>query len=90
MDLRRRRSHSRQDHGTAEESWSHRVSTEEALKFTSTIPDWPEVADRVIKTAPPNLMVDWKLMWRDPQEKWSSPGGYVVQLGDSAHTFLPR
>lgn len=28
-------------------------------------------------------------MWRDPQENWVSPKGYVVQLGDAAHTFLP-
>jgi len=34
-------------------------------------------------------VVDWKLMWRNPQEKWTSPGGHVVQLGDSAQTFLP-
>lgn len=28
-------------------------------------------------------------MWRDPQTKWISPQGRVLQLGDSAHTFLP-
>ena len=28
-------------------------------------------------------------MWRDPQPKWTSSGGRVVQLGDAAHTFLP-
>ena len=28
-------------------------------------------------------------MWRDPQPKWTSPGGRVLQLGDAAHTFLP-
>lgn len=27
--------------------------------------------------------------WRDPQPKWTSPAGLVVQLGDAAHTFLP-
>ncbi|KAK1455633.1 hypothetical protein CMEL01_04393 [Colletotrichum melonis] len=26
---------------------------------------------------------------RDPQSKWTSPGGRVVQIGDAAHTFLP-
>ena len=77
------------DQDTAEESWSHRVSREEALKFTATVPGWPEVANRVIKAIPPDTMVDWKLMWRDPQPKWVSPNGRVVQLGDAAHTFLP-
>ena len=28
-------------------------------------------------------------MWRNPHENWISPMGYVVQLGDAAHTFLP-
>jgi hypothetical protein len=28
-------------------------------------------------------------MWRDPRESWVSPLGLVVQVGDSAHTFLP-
>lgn len=28
-------------------------------------------------------------MWRDPQPKWASPGGRVVQIGDAAHTFIP-
>ena len=77
------------DRGAADESWGHRVHPEEVLKFTATIPDWPEVADRVIKATPSDLLVDWKLMWRDPQPTWTSPCGLVVQLGDAAHTFLP-
>jgi 2-polyprenyl-6-methoxyphenol hydroxylase-like FAD-dependent oxidoreductase len=28
-------------------------------------------------------------MWRDPQPWWVSPIGRVVQIGDSAHPFLP-
>lgn len=28
-------------------------------------------------------------MWRDPQDKWVSPRGRVVQIGDAAHSFLP-
>jgi 2-polyprenyl-6-methoxyphenol hydroxylase-like FAD-dependent oxidoreductase len=35
------------------------------------------------------MCIDWKLMWRDPQEKWTSPKGRVIQIGDSAQTFLP-
>ncbi|KAI9727734.1 MAG: hypothetical protein M1828_005962 [Chrysothrix sp. TS-e1954] len=81
---------SRPDPGTAEESWGNKVDPSEALKFTAKIPDWPEYADRVIKTTPKDALVDWKLMWRDPQPNWTSPGGHVVQLGDAAHTFLPQ
>ena len=81
---------SRADPGTAAESWGNKVDPEEALKFTAEIPGWPEVADRVIKTTPKDQLIDWKLMWRDPQPTWTSPGGRVVQLGDAAHTFLPQ
>ena len=28
-------------------------------------------------------------MWRDLREEWVSPAGRVVQIGDSAHSFLP-
>lgn len=77
------------DHGTAEESWSNRIDAEHVLKFTSTVPGWPKVANQVIKATPSGELIDWELMWRDPQPKWTSPAGYVVQLGDAAHTFLP-
>lgn len=75
--------------GKSEESWSNRVSANDALAFTSTIPGWSEVANRVIAATPANTLVDWALMWRDPQSKWTSPSGRVVQIGDSAHTFIP-
>ncbi|KAF2164032.1 hypothetical protein M409DRAFT_68247 [Zasmidium cellare ATCC 36951] len=77
------------DHGTAEESWSHKVDVEEALKFTAKIPDFPDYANRLIKLTPPDKLIDWKLMWRDPNSQWTSPGGRVIQLGDAAHSFLP-
>ncbi|KAK4553882.1 hypothetical protein LTR86_009057 [Recurvomyces mirabilis] len=77
------------DEGTAAESWLHRSSPEEVLKFTAKIPGWPEVADRVIKLTPPDQLVHWQLKWRDPQPKSTSPAGRVIQLGDAAHTFLP-
>lgn len=76
--------------GTSKESWSHRLPDSSAvLAYTATIPGWPAAADRFIAAAPPNSIVDWKLLWRDPQPRWTSPAGRVVALGDAAHTFLP-
>ena len=77
------------DHGTANEHWGHKVDADEVLRFTSTLPQWDPILDRVIKAAPKDSIVDYKLMWRDPQTKWTSPYGRVVQLGDAGHTFLP-
>ena len=34
-------------------------------------------------------MLEWKLMWRNPQPKSVSPLGRIVQIGDAAHPFLP-
>jgi 2-polyprenyl-6-methoxyphenol hydroxylase-like FAD-dependent oxidoreductase len=65
------------------------VDVSEVLKITSKIRGFPEVAERLIKTTPKNGIIDWDIMWRDPKENWISPGGRVIQVGDSAHTFLP-
>jgi 2-polyprenyl-6-methoxyphenol hydroxylase-like FAD-dependent oxidoreductase len=78
-----------QDDGTSAESWHNKVSHEKVLKYTSGIKGWPEVMDRLINITPADKLVDWQLVWRDPQRQWHSPGGHVVQVGDSAHTFLP-
>lgn len=43
----------------------------------------------LIKAAPNGKAVDFKLMWRNPREKWASSNARVIQIGDAAHTFLP-
>lgn len=78
-----------QDIGSAAESWGQTAEIEDALIFIARIPDFPEIMNRVIKRTPKDGIIDWKLGWRDPQMTWSSPEGRVIQLGDSAHTFLP-
>jgi len=49
----------------------------------------PDLLRHVVKATPPGLLVDFRIMWRDPQPKWASDGGRVIQLGDAAHTFHP-
>lgn len=49
----------------------------------------PEYFKKLVRTAPDHAIVDWQLLWRDPQPTWSSPLGRVVQVGDAAHTFTP-
>ena len=50
---------------------------------------WEPFVTELIKATPNHSVLDWKLMWRDPQPRWASPGGRVVQIGDAAHPFLP-
>ena len=67
-----------QDHGLASESWSLRASPADVLGYTATILSWPDVANGVIAAMPADTLVDWKLMRRDPQLTWTSPGGRVL------------
>ncbi|OAG25974.1 FAD/NAD(P)-binding domain-containing protein [Alternaria alternata] len=72
--------------GTATESWSKTTSTDKSLQV---VKDWDPLVAELIRATPNNQCLDWKLMWRDPQPQWVSKGGRVVQLGDAAHPFLP-
>ncbi|KAF4627938.1 hypothetical protein G7Y89_g10216 [Cudoniella acicularis] len=77
------------DIGIGAESWSQHVDVSEALELTSAIPGFPDIVTRLIKTTPKDGLVDWPLKLRDPRENWISPLQRIVQVGDSAHTFLP-
>ncbi|PYI08494.1 FAD/NAD(P)-binding domain-containing protein [Aspergillus sclerotiicarbonarius CBS 121057] len=77
------------DYTSATESWSHNTDPDEVLKITETIPDWPEVANRLIRLTPKNRLLHFRVMWRNPQPRWVSPAGRIVQIGDAAHTYLP-
>ena len=50
---------------------------------------WDESFLGIIKQTPPRSVVDYKILWRNPTSRWYSDGGLILQLGDSAHSFLP-
>ncbi|KAI1764588.1 FAD/NAD(P)-binding domain-containing protein [Hypoxylon sp. FL1150] len=75
--------------GKSKESWKSTVSADDVLKRLDETPGWdPELVD-ILRLIPEGSCIDWTLLWRDPQPQWASAGGRVVQLGDSAHSFLP-
>ncbi|SPO06485.1 uncharacterized protein DNG_09175 [Cephalotrichum gorgonifer] len=76
----------REDGGDAEENWAKATSTDKAL---NAVEGWEPFVTELIKATPNHTVLDWKLMWRNPQPQWASPGGRVVQIGDAAHPFLP-
>lgn len=49
---------------------------------------WDETLRAVIKRIPENILIDYKLLWRDPVTKWVSDNGRVVITGDAAHPHL--
>lgn len=43
----------------------------------------------IVKATPPEYLVDWKLVYRDPLPTWISPRARTALIGDAAHPFLP-
>ncbi|KAI8961357.1 FAD/NAD(P)-binding domain-containing protein [Daldinia sp. FL1419] len=70
-------------------SWSSTVSNEFLLSRLPELETWSPLLREVIAHAPDHSMVRWSLCFRNPQSCWTSAGGRVVQVGDSAHSFLP-
>ena len=75
--------------GTSGESWNRRFDAEEVIQGLDKSVKWDESLLAVMSQTPPQSVVDYKLMWRDPNPKWASDGGLILQIGDSAHSFLP-
>ncbi|KAG7449149.1 maackiain detoxification [Guyanagaster necrorhizus] len=74
------------NNANATEDWSKTRSSDSALKH---VKDWSPFVPALINAVPNKEVVDWKLMWRNPQPKWTSQMGRVAQIGDAAHSLLP-
>jgi len=79
----------RDQQGAATESWEPDTGPEDVVKGLLRAPDWDPAILALVRTAPKGAIVHWPLLWRDLRSQWTSPMGHVVQLGDSAHTFIP-
>jgi 2-polyprenyl-6-methoxyphenol hydroxylase-like FAD-dependent oxidoreductase len=52
------------------------------------VEEWDPVLRHIIQSIPPECLIDYKLLWRDPVPKWVSNSGRVCLLGDAAHPHL--
>jgi len=68
------------------ESWQFPGKVEDALKV---LDGWAPVVQELVKATPPDRLVDYKLVYRDPLPTFVSPQGRVALIGDAAHPFLP-
>lgn len=68
------------------ESWSERVGNEEVLKY---LHEYHPECRALVNQTPPDRIIDYKLVWRDPLETWLSPGARIILIGDAAHCHLP-
>jgi 2-polyprenyl-6-methoxyphenol hydroxylase-like FAD-dependent oxidoreductase len=75
-----------QDERDIEESWSTPGHIEDALRV---LDGWDPVVHAIVKATPPEHLVDWKLVYRDPLPTWISPKARIALIGDAAHPFLP-
>jgi 2-polyprenyl-6-methoxyphenol hydroxylase-like FAD-dependent oxidoreductase len=73
------------DNSDAEESWNLPGKVEDMLACVNS---WDPVLLEVIKRIPPEVLIDWKLLWRNPVKQWVSDGGRIALVGDAAHPHL--
>lgn len=69
-----------------EEDWNLPGDINEML---ACVEGWDPLLSHIARRIPPEVLVDYKLLWRDPVSKWVSNGGRVCLIGDSAHPHLP-
>jgi 2-polyprenyl-6-methoxyphenol hydroxylase-like FAD-dependent oxidoreductase len=74
------------DEHNIDESWSFPGKLAEVKE---AIKDWDPLCTRIVSKTPEEMLVDWKLVYRDPLPTWVSPKARILLLGDSAHPFLP-
>ena len=79
-----------QDTGDSQEIWSTRLNASDVLASMDNTVEWDPRVLSIIKCTPPDSVVDFKITWRDPNPRWTSPSGRILLLGDSAHPFLPN
>lgn len=71
------------------ESWSSFVSSAKLLQSLPPVDKLDPLIIGMLESLPGDRIVAWKLCMRKSQPTWSSPGGHVVQVGDSAHSYIP-
>ncbi|RDW58500.1 hypothetical protein BP5796_12430 [Coleophoma crateriformis] len=84
-------SHAQEANSTtpSKESWHNTVEPSEVLRTISMTPGWGEGICGLIRSTPASCIISWPLIWRNPSTIWHSPQARVIQVGDSAHSFLP-
>ncbi|KAF4539591.1 FAD binding domain containing protein [Lasiodiplodia theobromae] len=70
------------------ESWSYPGNITDALAYLDAAHFEPTCKE-IVRQTPPEKLVDYKLVWRDPLKTWLSPSFRSCVIGDAAHCHLP-
>lgn len=71
---------------TIEESWTYPGTVKDMLEV---VKGCDPVLEAAIRQIPEEIICDFKLLWRDPIDRWVSDHGRIVLVGDAAHPHLP-
>lgn len=74
------------DDRDVDEGWSEPGDHEDACRI---LEGWDPAVHAIVRMTPPEKLVDWKLVYRDPLPTWISPKARIALIGDAAHPFLP-
>lgn len=74
------------DDRDVDEGWSEPGNHEDACRI---LEGWDPAVHAMVRMTPPEKLVDWKLVYRDPLPTWVSPKARIALIGDAAHPFLP-
>lgn len=68
------------------EDWNQRGNIQDML---ADVEGWDPELLHIIQHIPPDSLIDFKMLWRDPVKKWVSEKGRICLVGDAAHPHLP-
>ncbi|KAF2005634.1 FAD/NAD(P)-binding domain-containing protein [Amniculicola lignicola CBS 123094] len=80
------------DEADIAESWSFPGYLKDVYKV---LEGWDPMCTKIVSKTPESVLVDWKLVYRDPLPTWVSGygaakgHGRICLVGDAAHPFLP-
>jgi 2-polyprenyl-6-methoxyphenol hydroxylase-like FAD-dependent oxidoreductase len=74
------------DDADIDEDWQFPGDKEEVKR---NLKGWAPVVHDIVNATPPDRLVDYKLVFRDPLPTFVSPKARIALIGDAAHPFLP-
>lgn len=74
------------DDADIDEDWQFPGDKEEVKR---NLVGWAPIVHDIVDATPPNRLVDYKLVFRDPLPTFISPKARIALIGDAAHPFLP-
>ncbi|KIA75845.1 FAD dependent oxidoreductase [Aspergillus ustus] len=75
----------------ARDTWTMEGSESMIEDTISQIHDWPSrnMIEPILRSTPPKRLLNQKIITREPLDRWVSPHGRMIIIGDAAHPYPP-